>query len=84
MTIFRRDLLRAFYNRWMKAARFIGKIITGLVLSLLFYLVFGFAGILLRLLRKDLLDRKIDRNINSYWIEKDQVSFDKSCYTRQF
>lgn len=80
----RYDLLRPFYRQWMKAAHFIGSIITGLVLSILFYLVFAPIGILLRLLRKDLLDQKIDHTVNSYWIKKEQVNFDKNHYTRQF
>ena len=84
MTGMRYDLLRPFYRQWMKVAHFIGSVITGLVLSALFYLVFAPVGILLRLLRKDLLDRKADHAVNSYWIKKEQVDFDKNHYTRQF
>jgi hypothetical protein len=50
----------------------------------MFYLIFGIAGIVLRLLGKDLLDQKIDPKAVSYWIDKDQVDFDKNNYTRQF
>jgi len=68
----------------MRGAHFIGSVITGVILSILFYLVFGVTGMILRLLRKDLLDQRIDRAINSYWTSKDQVAFDKNDYTRQF
>jgi hypothetical protein len=78
------SLLKPFYKQWMKAAHFIGSIITGVILSILFYVVFGIAGIILRLIRKDLLDRQIDPAVNSYWRSKDQIAFEKSDYTRQF
>lgn len=65
-------------------AHFIGSVITGIILSLLFYLVFGVAGIVLRLLRKDLLDQRIDRDNHSYWKSKEQTAFDKNDYARQF
>lgn len=76
--------LKAFYKRWMSVAHFIGSVITAVILSLLFYLVFGIVGIILRVLRKDLLDRKIDPAAGSYWINRDQVAFDPNDYTRQF
>jgi len=84
LTAGRYSILRPFYRQWMRGAHFIGSIITGVVLSLLFYLVFGVAGVILRLIRKDLLDQRIDRAIDSYWINKDQAAFDKNDYTRQF
>ena len=77
-------LLRPVYKQWMKVAHFIGSVITGLILSILFYLVFGIAGIVLRLMGKDLLGQKIDRDAHSHWISKDQTDFVKDHYTRQF
>jgi hypothetical protein len=77
-------MLQPLYRQWMKVAHGIGAIITGILLSVLFYLVFGIAGIILRLLRKDLLNERIDRAADSYWITKNQTHFDKSHYTRQF
>src|SRR3989338_11167236 len=44
--------LRPFYAKWMIGAHFIGMIITTVILSLLFYIVFGIAGIVLRIIRK--------------------------------
>ena len=54
-------LLKPFYKCWMAVAHLIGNVITGIILSILFYLVFGVAGLILRALKKDLLDRKLDR-----------------------
>ena len=76
--------LRGLYRNWMRVAHFIGIIITGVILTVFFFVVFGIAGIILRILKKDLLDRTIDLNRDSYWIEKEQKPFDKDQYTRQF
>jgi hypothetical protein len=84
LTAVRYSLLRPLYTKWMKVAHFIGSVITCVILSVLFYLVFGIAGILLRLLGKDLLDQKIDRECHSYWKTKEEAAFDKNDYARQF
>jgi len=76
--------LKPLYAQWMKVAHLIGSVITGILLSILFYLVFGIAGIVLRLLGKDLLDRKVDHNARSYWINRERVEFNRTDYTRQF
>ena len=77
-------LLEPLYKQWMRVAHLIGSVITAILLSVLFYLIFGIAGIILRLLRKDLLDQRIDHAASSYWINKDQIDFNKDHYTRQF
>jgi len=73
-----------FYKKWMKVVHFIGQIITSILLSVVFYLVFGIAGIVLRLLRKDFLDRKIESEKESYWIRKPIIPLEKERYKQQF
>lgn len=84
ITTIRYPLLKPLYKQWMKGAHFIGSVITGAILSVLFYVVFGIAGIILRLIKKDLLDKRIDKSVDSYWINREQVAFKRSDYTRQF
>jgi len=84
ITMLRYRLLKPLYTQWMKVAHLIGNIVTGLVLSILFYCVFGVVGIILRLLKKDLLDQRMNYALDSYWIKKEQIDFDQSHYTRQF
>jgi hypothetical protein len=76
--------LRPVYSRWMIAAHFIGMIITTAVLSALFFVVFGLVGIVLRLLRKDILSQKIEKEKESYWIKRDKEAFNRARYTQQF
>lgn len=78
------ELLKPVYKTVMKIVHPIGVMVTGGILSIVFYLMFGVAGIILRILRKDLLDRKIDRTRDSYWIKREEVVFDKKHYQRQF
>jgi len=60
-------LLRPLYIIWMSIAAVLGFIMSRIILSLIFYLVFSPVGIILRIFRKDLLDRKIEPDKESYW-----------------
>ena len=62
----------------------IGAVITTAILSLVFFLVFGLVGIILRLLRKDILSQRIEPDKESYWIRRERVEFKKERYTQQF
>ena len=84
ITKFRLDILEKIYYRWMKVAGVIGHIFTTIVLSVFFYVIFGVVGILLRLLRKDFLERGLDRAAKTYWITRDDKPEDLSQYTKQF
>ncbi len=62
-------ILTPLNHLWFKFGLFLGKIISPLVMGLIFFLVVTPTGIIMRLLKKDLLNLKKD-NSNSYWIEK--------------
>lgn len=84
LTRFKFGALRPLYAGWMKVAHLIGTVFTAVVLSVLYYFVFGIVGIFLRLFQKDLLDRRIDRSALTYWAKKDSAGFNKENYLRQF
>ena len=54
---------------WFKFGLFLGKIISPIVMGVIFFLVVTPIGILMRLLKKDLLNLKMNDG-KSYWIEK--------------
>ena len=54
---------------WFKFGLFLGKIISPMVMGLIFFFVVTPIGILMRILKKDLLNLKMNNN-KSYWIEK--------------
>ena len=55
---------------WFKFGIFLGKIVSPLVMGIIFFLVVTPIGLIMRILRKDLLNLKYNSN-KSYWIEKD-------------
>ena len=64
--------LKAFEKFWMLLAEKINKIMTPVILSITYYLMITPIGLLLRILGKDILELKIDKNKTSYWEKIDQ------------
>ena len=54
---------------WSKFGILLGRVISPLSMGLIFFLVVSPIGLIMRMLRKDLLNLKFDDN-SSYWIEK--------------
>ena len=65
---------------WFKFGIFLGKIISPIVMGLIFFLVVTPIAFLMRILKKDLLNLKFSKN-NSYWIKKTDP---KSTMKNQF
>ena len=84
ITALRPKRLEGFYRIWMIGAHFIGLVVSSTVLTVVFYLVFGTVGLILRLLNKDLLERKWDGKKNTYWILSAEKTFTADEYKRQF
>jgi len=84
LSVFRYQWLKPVYDKWMVVAHFIGTVTTAIILFILFYFVFGFVGIMLRLLNKDLLDREIDSQKVSYWKDKERNIYNRENYLKQF
>ena len=55
---------------WFRFGIFLGKIISPVIMGIIFFLVVTPIGFILRLLGKDVLNLKYSKN-KSYWIEKD-------------
>ena len=77
-------LLKPVQKIWMTLAVSISWVMTRVILSLLFYLVVTPIGILAKMIGKDFLDLKFNRNTKSYWIARKQANFDKRNYENQF
>jgi len=54
---------------WFKFGIFLGKIMSPLIMGIIFFLVVTPIGLIMRLFRKDILNLKYNKN-QSYWIEK--------------
>ena len=65
---------------WFKFGIFLGKIVSPLIMGLIFFFVVTPIGLIMRILKKDILNLKFNKS-NSYWIEK---SGPKSKMKNQF
>tara|TARA_Y100001970_G_scaffold104360_1_gene130733 strand:+ start:662 stop:1045 length:384 start_codon:yes stop_codon:yes gene_type:complete len=65
---------------WFKFGLFLGKIISPLIMAIIFFLVVTPIGLIMRLIGKDVLNLKFNTK-KSYWIEKDNL---KSKMKNQF
>ena len=61
--------LNPFNKLWFKFGIILGKIISPLIMGIIFFLVVTPTGLIMRLLRKDILSLKYNQN-KSYWIER--------------
>ncbi|MFH1888573.1 MAG: SxtJ family membrane protein [Candidatus Omnitrophota bacterium] len=77
-------LLKPVYLGWMRFAFILSWINTRVILFIMFYLIFAPVGIIMRILRIDLLRRKIDKDKDSYWQDADKKPFNRADYDRQF
>jgi Mg2+/Co2+ transporter CorB len=57
---------------WFKFGILLGSIISPIVMALIYFLTVLPTGIIMRLLKKDLLNQKIEKNSNSYWIHRSE------------
>jgi len=72
------------YRAWMACAIVLSWINTRVILLIVFYLIFTPVGLVMRLVKKDLLDRKIDKKKESYWIKKEHRAFEPVEYERMY
>ena len=55
---------------WFKFGLLIGSIVAPIVITLVYFVTVVPTGLIMRLLGKDLLKQKLDKNAKSYWIER--------------
>jgi len=77
-------LLKPLQKFWMTLAVLLGWFMTRIILSVLFYLVISPIGLIMRISGKDFLSRKLEKNSDSYWIPKQEVTRSKEDYEKQF
>ena len=73
-------ILNPFNKLWFKFGMILGRIISPIIMSIIFFLVVTPIGLIMKLLKKDLLNLKFNKT-NTYWIEK---SGPKSKMKNQF
>lgn len=77
-------VLMPIYFPWMWLARILAFVNTHLLLGFVFYTLFTFIGLGMRLLGRDPLDRKIISDSDSYWQRRESPLLSREHYLRQF
>lgn len=80
MGITKSRFLTPFNIAWIKFGELLGVIISPLIMGLVYFLVVLPIGILMRVLGKDLLSLKFNKNIETYWNNKKV----KTNFNKQF
>ena len=68
--IFNSNLLNSMNKLWMKFGLLLGKIVSPVVMAVIYFGVVTPTGLIMRILGKDILKLN-KKNYNSYWQEKD-------------
>ena len=70
LALFKSILLSPLNKLWFKFGMALGSIIAPIVMCFVFFIVITPIGLLLRVLGKDLLNKKFNNKINTYWIKR--------------
>ena len=74
-------ILTPLNKLWFRFGLFLGKIISPIIMGVIFFLVVTPIGLLMRFFGKDVLNLKLNKKKSSYWIEKNDP---KSKMKNQF
>ncbi|MDP6401058.1 MAG: SxtJ family membrane protein [Candidatus Marinimicrobia bacterium] len=77
-------ILKPIYWIWMIFATILGWIMTRIILSLLFYIIFTTIGLTLRLFGKQFLSLRVDKLNNSYWNDRKTEKRVLKDYEKQY
>ena len=64
------NILSPLNKLWFKFGIFLGKIVSPLIMAIIFFIVVTPIGFIMRLLKKDILNLSFNNN-KTYWIKKD-------------
>ena len=68
------SLLTPLNKLWFKFGIFLGIIIAPVVMGFVFFFVVTPIGLMMRIIGKDLLRKKYDKKIESYWIDREKFA----------
>ena len=57
---------------WFKFGLLLGSIVAPIVMAFVYFVTVPPTGLIMRLLGKDLLKQKLDKNAKSYWLKRDE------------
>jgi hypothetical protein len=84
IAIFAKTWLKYIFNAWMTVAQAIGKVVTAIILTVVYWIIFTPIGFFMRCSGKDPLSLGKYRTQESYWIKRQEGIQDKERYKQQF
>ena len=75
---------RPIFAVWMRFAGAMAWFNTRLLLILFFHLIVWPVGLIMKIIRRDALDRRMDPGATTYWVEKDEHPNGRSHYEHQY
>ena len=82
--LFAPNVLRPLNRVWFRFGLLLNKIVSPIVMGILFFLTVTPIGLLKRIGNADLLNQKFDPDAKSYWIEVDRERAAQSSMRKQF
>lgn len=77
-------VLKPVYRLWMGIAFCLGWVNTRIILMLVYYLAVTPIGLMMRLLRKDILNLRLEKDARTYWLKREIRNSAKESYERIF
>ena len=77
-------VLKYVYIAWMTLAIGLGFLMAHVILTLFFFLIITPLGLVARLVGKDFLNLKLDKQAATYWIRREQRIRTQANYEQQF
>ena len=74
-------LLTPLNKVWFKIGIFLGNLVAPIIMGIIFFLVVTPIGLIMKIIGKDLLQKKYDKKKGTYWIKRDKSI---STMKRQF
>jgi len=84
LSVFFKGIFEQFFSGWMKVAGLIGVCVTAVLLSIIYFVVFTPAALVLRLCGKDSMNKHFNNQAPSYWIKCTNELNPKESYLQQF
>jgi hypothetical protein len=77
-------LQRKIFFGWLYAAYPIGFVVSHVVMAFVYFIVVTPIALVMRVMGRDALGRRLDREAKTYWVENRTAQNDPASYFRQF
>ncbi len=78
------NAFRPVYRGWLKISRFMGKLITTVMLTLAYYLVMTPSALIKRLFGGCPIPMKFDRKASTYWVDRSEPMQPKERFLKRY